>query len=305
MKWIIKNPAPTDWRQNKWGDYHFGRSLTKYLVRQGEEVETDYYPEWCNNKDADVVLVLRGKYEYEFKNRKNNTIYVMWNISHPSKITLDEYNQYDMVLVASNKYYNELKSELNSIIYPLLQCTDTEEFYFKKEYDKYRNNAIFVGNTREVFREGVIWTINSGVPLQVWGRGWTKWIDKSYIKDQYIENEQLGLLYNKSKFTLNDHWDDMKEYGYINNRIFDCLACGLPIISDYHNELVKLFPNEILYYKTEEDLKNCLREMFVNYPQIKRKSMSAIKAINDNYSFKKRAEQLINIVKDFKFISKK
>jgi hypothetical protein len=67
MKWLIKYPAPMDSRLTKWGDYHFGRSLAKYLQRPGQEVDTDYDPQWNNDKEADVVLVLWRKHRYDTK----------------------------------------------------------------------------------------------------------------------------------------------------------------------------------------------------------------------------------------------
>ena len=41
---------------------------------------------------------------------------------------------------------------------------------------------------------------------------------------------------------------DMLEYQFINNRIFDALACGLPVISDRCRELEEIFPDAVLYY---------------------------------------------------------
>nr|HPR49937.1 glycosyltransferase family 1 protein [Spirochaetota bacterium] len=64
MKLIIKNPAPNDHRMKKWGDYHFGRSLSKYLTRSGIEVVTHYKSQWGKIEKGDAVLVLRGKYPY-------------------------------------------------------------------------------------------------------------------------------------------------------------------------------------------------------------------------------------------------
>ena len=31
---------------------------------------------------------------------------------------------------------------------------------------------------------------------------------------------------------LADHWDDMREHGFISNRIYDALACGAVVVSD-------------------------------------------------------------------------
>lgn len=297
MKWIIKNPAPTDWRQEKWGDFHFGRCLTKYLRRLGQEVKTNYYPEWENEETTDVILVLRGKYPYIPK--KNSKIHIMWNVSHPELVPLKEYDLYDMVFVASNFYANKLKDKIAKPVYPLLQCTDIGEFYIKDfSIDQYRKDIIFVGNTREVERPCVIWAEEYGLPIKIWGRGWTKWIDKKHIVGQYIENKQLRNLYCSARVTLNDHWPDMLKYGFINNRIFDALACGLPVISDFNMELFKLFPDEILYYKNKNEFINCIEKYIMNYPDIKSKVNSIIPRINKEFSFQSRAKILLEKSKE-------
>ncbi len=295
VKWIIKNPSPLDYRKKMWGDYHIGRSLTKYLTRLGEEVETDYHDKWNNKKKADVVLVFRGKYPYQ--PHKNAKLNIMWNFGHPKDVSKTEYESYDIVLLASNHYANVLKNKINKPVYSFLLCTDPEEFYPNKASDMKRKNIIFVGNTRGVKRDCVSWAIEYGVPLKIWGRGWEKWIDKKYIVDKYIANEKLSKLYSKSKATLNNHWPDMIEYGFINNRVFDALACGLPIISDYSNELFSLFPNEILYYRNKDEFKRCIDKINTNYNQIKDKVNNAIPKIISEFSYEKRAIDLINIVK--------
>ncbi|SDY45808.1 Glycosyl transferases group 1 [Proteiniborus ethanoligenes] len=297
MKWIIKNPSPTDYRQNKWGDYHIGRCLTKYLTRLGEKVETDYYTDWYNKKKSDVVLVLRGKYPY--KPNKNSSINIMWNFGHPEDVTKKEYEAYDIILIASKHYSSILKKQLNKPVFPFLLCTDHEEFY-NKNTDLERKGFIFVGNTRGVKRDCVLWAIEYKLPLKVWGRGWEKFIDKKYIVDEYIANEKLVNLYSKAKVTLNNHWPDMLEYGFINNRVFDALACGLPVISDYSEELYNLFPKEILYYNNKKEFKKCIDEINLNYPSVIEKVNRASEIIINEYTYEKRATKLIQLVKNFK-----
>ncbi|ADU31885.1 CgeB family protein [Evansella cellulosilytica] len=295
MKWIIKNPAPTDWRQDKWGDFHFGRSLTKYLSRMNQKVETDYHGEWDNNKTADVVLVLRGKHPYTVKKSDFN---IMWNISHPESVTLEEYQSYDIVFVASNSHAEYLSSKIQVPVFPLLQCTDTEEFYESSSNYHDRKDIIFVGNTRGVERACVIWSSELGLPLKVWGRGWVEMINKKLIVGKYIDNQKLGELYSNSKIVLNDHWEDMKQYGFINNRIFDAIACGLPIISDYHEELYKLFGNKILYYKDKEEFNLCVEEFFLAYPLLKENVDELKEEVTSNYSFQNRAQFLVETVEE-------
>lgn len=299
MKWIIKNPSPTDYRQNKWGDYHIGRCLSKYLVRLGEKVETDYHSNWYNDKKADIILVLRGKYPYKVS--KHSGLNILWNFGHPEDITKKEYESYDIVLVASKNYSKILKKQIKSPVYPFLLCTDHEEFYNKnKSNDLNRKGFIFVGNTRGVKRDCVSWSIEYKVPLKIWGRGWEKLIGKKYVVGQYLANEKLADLYSKARVTLNNHWPDMLKYGFINNRIFDALACGLPVISDYSEELYTLFPKEVLYYRNKREFKKCIDEINSNYSTIKQRVNKATNIVINEFTYEKRAKELVQLVKAFR-----
>ena len=48
--------------------------------------------------------------------------------------------------------------------------------------------------------------------------------NKGMVQDTSIENSQIPDLYRSAKATLNDHWKDMLDYQFVNNRIFDALA---------------------------------------------------------------------------------
>jgi spore maturation protein CgeB len=113
----------------------------------------------------------------------------------------------------------------------LIQCTDPELFYpdFSEEYE---HELLFVGNSRKVYRKIIKDLIPTDKDLAVYGTNWEKFIDKRYIKGQHIPHTELRKAYSSCKILLNDHWDDMREKGFISNRIFDGLASGALIISD-------------------------------------------------------------------------
>ena len=299
MKWVIKNPAPTDSRLKKWGDYHFGRSITKHLERAGHEVVSHYHSEWEQrvSETADVVLVLRGKYELPSTARHAGAAHVMWNISHPASVSLDEYASYDLVLVASKPWAKELAERIDTPVHALLQCTDIEEFFEPDDADPLlREGCVFVGNTRDMERPAALWAAQYGLPLQIYGRGWERFGLADRVIADYIDNERLGSLYARSRFTLNDHWDDMKEYGFINNRIFDALSCGLPVISDEHDALRHELPDEVLYFSTQTDFRRCMEEMILNYPRALERTRRGRDKVRAEFTFAARVAALIELV---------
>lgn len=293
MRWLLKNPAPTDSRMKKWGDYHFGRSLAKYLERLGHEVVTQYEPHWREDTACDVVLVLRGRYPFPPGLHAGATR-VMWNISHPADVPLDEYESYDMVFVGSTRWAEELATRVTVPVAPLLQCTDLEEF--TAPADSPRRDFVFVGNTRGIERPGVLWALEYGLPLRIWGRGWSDWGAADHVVKDYHPNEELGALYARSRVTLNDHYDDMKEYGFVNNRIFDALACNLPVVSDWNDELHDLFPTGVLHYRDRDEFEACIEAVLLRYPDVAAATVAAGDVVRRDFSFAARAETLSTAV---------
>jgi spore maturation protein CgeB len=296
MKWIIKNPAPLDARMKKWGDYHFGRCVTKWLGRMGQEVDSDYYGRWRSREQADVILILRGRYPYPVR---RDGFRVMWIISHPEEVSVEECASCDLVLVASRIYADWLASRVDVPVYPLLQCADFDDFHpLDPENDQPRSEFVFVGNaTRDVKREAVIWAAENGLPLRVWGRGWERWIDKRHIVDEYIDNEKLPGLYCAAKVTLNDHWPDMRRWGFVNNRVFDALACGLPVISDRHESLDDLFGEALLSYRNRSEFDGCVERLLLEYPKVLQRVRNASATVQKEHSFEARVGTLLETVR--------
>lgn len=301
--WVIKCPAPEDDSKIRWGDYPFALTLKRELEKRGVYVAVDTREDWGCESGADVVLVLRGCLNYRPDRRNTKCLYIMWNISHPDMVMKEEYELYDVVCVGSRHYADKLKEELSVPVLPLLQCTDTELFYpSEKEPAAYKWDYIFIGNSRGVARSCVMWAIEDRLPLRMWGSGWN-----TILKDHmdlfeapFIENSQIPDLYRSAKVTLNDHWDDMREKQFVNNRIFDALACGLPVISDVCDELREIFPDAVLYYSNQEEFRDCVRQIETDYEEIKRRVLQQQRLIKEQFSFAARAEELLQIAEKYK-----
>ena len=150
-------------------------------------------------------------------------------------------------------------------------------------------------------RDCVLWAVEDGMPLHVWGGGWKEMIPDhtEIIEGDFKENEKLPELYRAAKVTLNDHWKDMLEYQIINNRVFDALACGLPVISDGCPEMKEIFPDAVLYYETKEEFDACVQKAEKEYPSLKEKALEQFEMIKKEYSFERRAEELIEIAEKY------
>lgn len=288
---VIKTPV-TKWKRARyWGDHHIATLLKDELEAIGYSVVIQILPEWYNGQadSCDVVIVLRGLSEYK---PIADQINLMWNISHPDDVSLEEYEKYDKVFIASEYWTNKIKSQVSVPVETMLQCTDKDRFHEPSdvEKNKFSQKLLFVGNSRDVYRKALKHSIPTEYDLAVYGKNWEEIIPKKYIKGKYIPNEKLYLHYGSADILLNDHWDDMKEKGFISNRIYDGLACGAFILSDKVKDMGDI-GNYIETYENPEELKAKIHYYLKNKNERKKRIGDAPKYIYENHTFKQRAKQ--------------
>jgi len=299
--WVIKCPAPDTADKILWGPHNFSVALKRELEAKGYYVVIDYHNNWAGRIDADYVLVLRGLHAYHPDRRCENCKYILWHNCYPEQVTKEEYELYDLVVVNSFSYTEKLRKELSVPVETLLLCADITKFFPGEEELKY--DKVFVGNTRKVRRNIVSWCEDHKIPIQVWGRmeGPTGW--KNYVKEDTciklerpIPNDELPNLYRASKIILNDHFDEMREYGFVNNRVMEALSCGRPVLSDYSEEYEELFGDSLVYYYDEEDFLKKLKWLEEHLDEQKEKVLAVWPKLQKEFSFEARVDALLEMV---------
>lgn len=285
----IKIAAP-DWLNARfWGDYHFATSLRTNLVKLGYHVVIQVYHEWEDNVGFDVVIVLRGPKRYMPNKGQFN---IMWNISHPQEISYEEYSSYDQLLIASNPYAETLSINHGNKVMPLLQCSDTTLFY-PTSVSK-NNQIVFVGNSHGLVRPIVGAAIRLNYDISVYGKDWQGLIDEKYIRGDHIPNRKLKHVYSRSSIVLNDHWPDMRNLGFISNRIFDVLACNGTIISDSIHGI----PEELkkFIHIWDGSLKNLEQNIILNKTSLFANESNSI--IRNDHNFENRTKIIDELIKN-------
>lgn len=296
MKFLIKNPAQAGPSGALWGDFSFGRSLARHLRRLGAEVVSQYFGQWNDHEPADVIVTLRGKRRYI---PCTDAVHLLWCISNPGALTIQECNSYDAVCAASASHARTLASRALVPVYPLLQCTDPEHFE-GPDRPAPRRDVIFVGSSRSVLRPCVGWALDFGLDLKIFGPDWQAWGGRDQVVRAYVPNEELPALYASARLSLNDHYQDMKALGYVNNRVFDCLAAGLPLITDDFPELRDVCADALLYYHDQPSFNLALTEALAAYPSVRARQQELWQAIRNQFSFADRAEFLFDLACDLK-----
>lgn len=281
--------AASETNKQTFGDWYFAKSLGKNFAYYGHKVRIDCRENW-ENVDAlndDLVIVLRGLKAYQPLESQVN---FLWLISHPEMVTLTEMQQYQHSFIASNFHYKKLRQQKVNNISLLHQCTDVDLFYPLNEVAKKEDALLFVGNSRNVYRKSVKYAIELGLPIHIYGGGWKQFIPTKYIKAEFVDNEELNDLYNQYNIVLNDHWQDMLDYGYASNRMFDALASGALLLSDQPKDTENLL-EDVHYFSDKTSFKTTVNQL-ANTSILTNKKGN--RQVYNLHSFKKRAQHILH-----------
>ncbi len=250
----LKIGAPTWEQAERWGDLHFARALQRELRGRGHRCLIQVLEEWENDEGLsyDVALVIRGLSRHHPKPGQLN---VLWNISHPDEVSGEECDGYDLVCVASEQFAATLRERTATPVIVLEQATDPSLFY-PDPSPQYEHDLVYVANSRGVVRPIVRDLLPTELDLAIYGANWDGLIDTRYVVTEHVPNEELRKVYSSAKIVLCDHWDDMREHGFISNRIYDALACGATIVSDEVAGLAERFGDAVVTYRDRDDLRS-------------------------------------------------
>lgn len=215
-----------------WGDVHFARGLQLGLQQLGMTsrlLYRDSHGSAPAPPPGSALLVLRGKYAppASWLARQAYACKALWLISWPLNPTPAELAAYDRLFVASTQDTPRIAHLSGRPTSTLHQATG---FWHVGRPEAASGGVLFVGNTRGVSRPIVRAFHRAGLPLELIGAGW----DELGMQAQAtsIANHQIPARYRRALAVLNDHHQAMADYGYLNNRVFDVLACAVPVITD-------------------------------------------------------------------------
>lgn len=233
-------PCPAPRPGKIWGDWYFGQSLARSLEAAGRTVRVSTDPDstkpsWARGLRGrkpwrkEIDLVIRGKKPWRKLARRPLFI---WLISQPSTLTEEEIAQAEHIFVASEPYAKILEDRGISASF-LPQCTDPALFSPDRSESGLKVEALFVGNRRDSFTRPVVdLALRTGREIAVWGRGWDGSLPPGTFRGKAIPNDDLGRYYASAGVVLNDHHPDMRDAGFVSNRVYDVLASGTPILTE-------------------------------------------------------------------------
>lgn len=281
--------CPSTWVEAAtWGDYYFAEFLRRALVDRGWQAEIRVRSEWYKPFAGGYSLMLRGVTQHV---PNADRISMIWNISHPERVSFNEFKSYDIDCVASGKYSAEL-NEAGIPAVELPQCAD-KSFYRPPNKKEKRYDLLFIANTRGVERDIIRKLLPTDYNLAVYGKGWETMLSPQQICGRYVSNRDLPDTYNEACIVLNDHWDDMREKGFANNRIYDALAAGSFVISDRVDGMDPELIDSIETYSERSDLLEKV-SFYMEHPEKRaEKAAKGQQYVLGKHTFEHRAGQII------------
>jgi glycosyltransferase involved in cell wall biosynthesis len=279
----------------RWGDWHLANALARSLRRLGHDVtvvpgdDTDR----VEARTADIHVVIRGLRPVR---RTPGQMHVLWVISHPESEEPSECDEADLVLVASPRFADVLRDQTRTPVEVMLQATDHHRFTRQPPDPRHLHPLGVVAKTRDQFRPAVALALEEGLRPAIYGSGWESLVDPSLIMADHVPNEGLPRIYSSLGLLLNDHWDSMRRWGFVSNRIFDALACGTPVVSDEVPGLDTLLESTVPTYRTGPELRRCVEAVFAEPDATRRRTERGRRLVVEHHTFDVRAVELLQAI---------
>jgi hypothetical protein len=289
--------CPPSWDgAERWGDLHFARAIADELERRGHRPLIQVVEEWddADGRMCDVALHLRGLYPYV---PRRGQLSLLWTISHPELVTAAECDRFDAVFTASPRHAAVVGEHAGVPVRVLEQATDPVVF-FPDPDAAHDHPLLFVGNTRGVHRRIVRDAVAAGLRPRIWGSGWAPFVDRALVAGDYLPNDQVRRAYSSAGAVLNDHWDDMREQGFVSNRVYDVLASGGVLVSDDLPELREAFGDAVATYKTPDELAAHVERLLADPAARERMAARGRDLVLARHTFARRVDTLLSVIRE-------
>jgi hypothetical protein len=290
----IHTAAPDAQVGATWGDTQFAEALRSAFAARGWAASVHPQDDWeaPTAIAADVALHLFG---VRVPAVRAGQLSLLWVISHPDRLTARHCGAYDAVFVASASFRDHLARRVAAPVQVLYQATDPARFF--PDPTGPHHELLFVGSSRRVRRPILDAVSNTSHELAVYGGNWTpELLDPRHVRGAWIPNDELHRYYASADIVLNDHWRDMREEGFISNRVFDALASGAFVLSDRVPGMDEVFDGGVATYERDDELAGIIDHALAHPAERRATAERGRAAVLERHTFAHRVHAILATV---------
>lgn len=290
--------GPLTWEAAaSWGDTPFGYDVQRAFERRGWAASVHVFAERDSAPAvrADLALHIMGVRAPAVRPWQTT---VLWIISHPDLVRLEMCAPYDVVGVGSDlflRYLRDWPSTAAPPLIPLHQATDPARFF--PEPGGPAHEVLFVGSSRNMRRPSVDALTGTAHDLAVYGRNWTPdLLDPRFLQGEWVPNDELHRLYASAAIVLSDSYADMREEGFIMNRVYDALASGAFVISEEVPGIDTEFDGAVVTYRDGRELLDRVEYYLAHPDERKGLAEKGRRAVLARHTFAARVDAILRAV---------
>jgi spore maturation protein CgeB len=215
-----------------------------------------------------IVLVIGGaELERPLVEQLAQTTGLPWINWFPDDLrTVDQVIQrapaYDRVFVAGSDVAERVSAALGGRIEVVPLAADPSIYRPLRSRDQYRANVVFAGSAtaRRVALLGGL--VEFGLAL--WGPGWRRTPLRDYCRGEVPSTEDYVRAYGGASVAVNIHHTaggNGTDEAFVNQRVFEVAAIGVPQIVDYRGDLARHFEvgRDLLVFHHADELRQGVR----------------------------------------------
>lgn len=169
---------------------------------------------------------------------------------------------YDSVFVAGSDVSERVSAALGRPIPVVPLAADPSIYRPLRSRDQYRANVVFAGSAtaRRVALLGGL--VEFGLAL--WGPGWRRTPLRDYCRGEVPSTEEYVRAYGGASVAVNIHHTtggNGSDEGFLNQRLFEVAAIGVPQVVDYRGDLAQHFEagRDVLVFHDADELRRSVR----------------------------------------------
>ncbi|CAM9298302.1 unnamed protein product [Ectocarpus sp. 12 AP-2014] len=165
--------------------------------------------------------------------------------------------------------------------------------------------VVYVGSaTLMEHKEMLPWVLREAAPfgLDIYGNGWQDFPEFSEYWRGVLPQEDLAFVYGSALAVVGVTTDAQRESGKINNRVYEALSVGAPLISDHFPALEATFGDALLYARRRGDVARHIESLLHSQQAVGRDNTEASKRrqrrdmIEGGHTWSQRVEDILSFV---------